>query len=175
MYSNIRQVTHDSYLPISMQQKLRRDYYSGITHVDNMIGLLLKYVEDKNLMENTNIILMADHGQNLGEFNMWSMMNLMETSLQIPLIIKPAASSIQKNVQNRKITNEQYNHPVELVDIFPTAVALAGLPKIPFYIPGIDLTKALYTTLGDSIDNNNNISTSILKKYAFSQISRCKN
>ena len=65
MYSNIRQVTHDSYLPISMQQKLRRDYYSGITHVDNMIGLLLKYVEDKNLMENTNIILMADHGQNL--------------------------------------------------------------------------------------------------------------
>jgi hypothetical protein len=26
----------------------------------------------------------ADHGQNLGELNMWSMMNLLETSLRVP-------------------------------------------------------------------------------------------
>jgi arylsulfatase A-like enzyme len=40
--------------------------------------------------ESTAIVLTADHAQNLGEANMWSMMNLLETSLRVPLLIRPA-------------------------------------------------------------------------------------
>eukprot|EP00943_MAST-04B_sp_MAST-4B-sp1_P002911 g2911.t1 len=165
MYSNIRNVTHKSYVNKGMQRTLRRDYFSAITHVDNMVGLLLQHIKDCQLLESTNIILMADHGQNLGENNMWSMMNLLETSLQVPLLIKPAKT----RVKSFKRVNPEYNYPVELVDIFPTAVSLAGLPQVPFYVPGEDLTKVIYEK--DARYNNK----SLIKKYAFSEISRCKN
>jgi arylsulfatase A-like enzyme len=43
-----------------------------------------------NVDDDTVVVFTADHGQNLGELNMWSMMNLLETSLRVPLMIRPA-------------------------------------------------------------------------------------
>ena len=47
-------------------------------------------------------------------------MNLLETSLRVPLIIRTAP---QDHISARAI----YDHPVELVDLFPTIAALARL------------------------------------------------
>ena len=167
MYSNIRNVTHDEVMKKSLQHILRRDYFAAVTHVDDMVGKLLQFLADNDLIENTNIIFMADHGQNLGEYNMWSMMNLMETSLQVPLIIRPAISNKHQYLDLQK----RYQYPIELVDVFPTAVSMAGLPKPPFRIPGVDFSQAIYRARND----NNKSQNPILKRYAFSQITRCRN
>ena len=75
---------------------------------------------------------------------MWSMMNLMDTSLRVPLIIRPAPASSFGNVDRPLVVTSQddddndddnddddavqvYRHPVELVDLFPTLVSLAGI------------------------------------------------
>ena len=73
-------------------------------------------------------------------------MNLLETSLRVPLIIRPAlglkanAAAAQRHGGRRFSGGSGqmhggnvavYSHPVESLDIFPTVVALAGLPAPP--------------------------------------------
>ncbi len=82
------------------------------------------------------------------------------SSLQVPLIIKP--------VTEYSTAIREYNGLVELVDIFPTAVSLAGIQGDVihhFNLSGTDLTKYFR-------EENSEISP---KKYAFSQITRCYN
>ena len=111
-----------------------------------------------NQLNNTIIVFFADHGQNLGEHNMWSMMNMMETSARVPMVIR--APRLQ--------TVPLYPHVVELVDLFPTLTTLVGLPfptnatpGIP--LPGTDLTPGMRKGV-------------VVKPVnaAFSQITRCK-
>ncbi len=79
LYSDIRNVTHKAPMAISKQHAQRRNYFSAVTHIDNMVGRILHGLKELSMEDSTNIILFADHGQNLGEFNMWSMMNLLES------------------------------------------------------------------------------------------------
>jgi len=101
---------------------LLQAYYAAISHVDDCIGLLLSEIEQLQLSDATAVVLTADHGQNLGEFDMWSMMNLMDTSLRVPLIIRPAHRSLTSKIGSSNV----YPHPVELVDLYPTLIRLAG-------------------------------------------------
>ena len=72
--------------------------------------------------------------------NMWEMMNLLEQSLRVPLLIRPAPSDSRFTT-----TVPIYNHPVELLDLFPTLATLAGLPPPPvaWQLPGTDLTRGM--------------------------------
>ena len=157
IYSDIRNVSYSNPVDRALEQALRRAYYATISHVDQQVGRLLNSLKRLGLKASTHVILVADHGQNLGEFNMWSMMNLLEPSLQVPLIIKLAESS-------RIRYTGTYDHPVELIDLFPTIVTLSGLPKSKYLqrLPGISLVKKLG-------------SNTPAKRYAYSQITRCSN
>ena len=92
---------------------------------------------------------------------MWSMMNLLETSLRIPLIVRPAA-----NRQTAGRVVGIYPHPVEALDLYPTVVSLAGLPAPPaqWGLPGTDLVAGMVT--GDVVKPVD---------AAYSQITRCYN
>ena len=92
---------------------------------------------------------------------MWSMMNLLETSLRIPLIVRPAAT---RQTADRVI--RIYPHPVEALDLYPTVVSLAGLPPPPaeWGLSGSDLVPGM-------------ASGEVVKPVdaAYSQITRCHN
>lgn len=155
IYSDVRNVTYWNPVNASQERELRRAYYATVTHVDRQVGMLVRELEELDLRSETSIVLIADHGQNLGEYNMWSMMNLLETSLQVPMIINYARSHPRKHVGT-------YRYPVELLDLFPTIVALAGLPSSRHIelLPGLNLLAAL--------DQN-----APVREYARSQITRC--
>lgn len=69
MYSDVRNITYATPLPASQQHLARRAYYAAITHVDDQIDRLLSAVDDFGLSNNTLVVLVADHGQNVGEDN----------------------------------------------------------------------------------------------------------
>ena len=46
-------------------------YYSAITNVDDKIGKLLDALITNGVNDDTVVVLTADHGQNMGEMNMW--------------------------------------------------------------------------------------------------------
>jgi hypothetical protein len=91
---------------------------------------------------------------------MWSMMNLLEPSLRVPLIIKPSAAASSSSISNVQI----YSHPVELVDLFPTLVALARVAPIAAdqHLAGIDLSHVMRSGASKGVP-------------AYSQITRCSN
>ena len=102
--------------------ELRQAYYASVSYVDSLIGEVIQELKNQNLYDNTVIVVTADHGYHLGEHNMWTKNTNFELAVQVPLFISsPGYRS------SARTTSEL----VELVDIFPTVIQLAGLPTVP--------------------------------------------
>lgn len=106
-------------IPSEFSARIRQHYYASVSYVDDLIGSILEMVNHSN----TIIVLTSDHGWSLGQHGEWSKYSNYEISLKVPLIIfNPKAPQARV----RKI-----NSISELIDIFPTLIDVAGLPKIP--------------------------------------------
>lgn len=136
---------------ISDQQKkeLIRAYYACITFVDAQIGKLIKTLKDQDLYDNSLIILCADNGYHLGDFNLWGKYTNFENGTRVPLIMKLPHQKKAQTISN----------PVELLDIYPTV-----LDVLDFDVPDFLEGKSLY-------DNNNHCFTDN-ENFAFSQYPR---
>lgn len=102
-------------------ERARRCYYANITFIDHQIGRLIyemKYTY-KNF-DDTLIIFTSDHGDMLGDQNLWRKTYAYEGSAHIPLIIKPPKSW---GFPEGQVVNDV----VGLQDIMPTVLDLLGL------------------------------------------------
>lgn len=106
---------------------IRQAYYTSVTYVDDLIGDLLKRVD----FSNTIIALTSDHGYSLGEHAEWAKYTNFEIGVRVPLIIYSPAHPLHKMLK--------VNEFAELVDVFPTLVDLATLPKIKVTYPEITI------------------------------------
>jgi choline-sulfatase len=94
----------------------RRAYYGNVSYVDEWTGRLVESVEALGLAENTVIVLLADHGDMLGERGLWYKMNFFEASARIPMVVHAPAMFGSRRV----------GAPVSLVDVLPTIRELVG-------------------------------------------------
>ncbi len=97
-------------------------YLACVTFVDDQIGKVMDALNESPLKDNTIVVLTSDHGWQMGEKNYLFKNSPWEQSTRIPLIIKTPGTK----------ANIQINHPVSLVDLFPTLVdycSLSGNPK----------------------------------------------
>ena len=126
----LRHVCDMDRMPVTEHQvrNARRAYYGAISYVDDQVGLLCRTVDDAELAENTVVIILADHGEMLGERGLWFKMNFFEGASRVPLIVKAA-----KTFAPRRVTQS-----VSLVDILPTLVELAGNGADPSYASRLD-------------------------------------
>lgn len=93
----------------------RHAYYANITYFDSKIGALVKTLDEAGVLDNTYIIVTADHGEMLGERGLWLKMNWFERSARVPLII--AGPGIKQTVVKNNCS---------LVDMLPTILDLAS-------------------------------------------------
>jgi iduronate 2-sulfatase len=117
-------------ISINKQIELIHAYYACVSYVDAQIGLLLKKLKEKNLDENTIIVLVGDNGWHLGDHGLWCKLTNYEQSTRVPLII---------SVPGINSSGQSTNTPVELVDVFPTLCDLNNI-KGPIGLDGISLT-----------------------------------
>ena len=68
---------------------MRTYYYAKVSHVDYAVGLVLRALEERELMDNTWIIYSSDHGELLGDHRINQKNVFYEGALNIPLIIRP--------------------------------------------------------------------------------------
>ena len=108
-------------------------YYASISFVDMQIGRLLDGLDRTGLSSNTVVVLFSDHGYHLGAHGLWQKGDLFEGSVRVPLIVASPASA-----QGGANTDAL----VELVDLFPTLVDLAGLPA-PEHLVGRSFSPVL--------------------------------
>merc|ERR1719460_2776016 len=116
-------------VPVEVQLAVRKHYYTAISFVDSLVGLLLTDLQRLGLADSTVIIFHADHGYFMGESGEWEKKMLFENTARVPLLIHDPAHPVGRR------TTEL----AELVDVYPTAAALAGLPP-PARVDGVDLS-----------------------------------
>lgn len=98
-------------------QKLKCSYAASVAVIDDWVGKLLDVLERRKLDQNTVIIFCADHGEMLGDHGLLEKKCMYEASVRIPLVISAPW------MESRKDSNAL----VELMDLAPTCMELAGL------------------------------------------------
>ena len=94
----------------------RRAYYGNISYVDEWTGKLMATLHSLGMADDTVVVLLADHGDMLGERGLWYKMNFFEGSARIPLVVHAPGRFAARRVAT----------PVSLVDVLPTILDLAG-------------------------------------------------
>ena len=95
-------------------------YQGAVTYVDDEVGRLTDALEARGLLGRTAIVLTADHGESLGEHDMYFVhTGLYEPTVHVPLITYfPGAG--RQGIAVREV--------VESIDILPTLLEYLGIP-----------------------------------------------
>ncbi len=96
---------------------LKHGYYACISFVDYLIGIINDELEYLGLDDNTIIVITSDHGFHLGEQQIWGKHSNYKMSTNVPLII------YDPRIKTNFSVSEGF---VELLDLFPTLVDMAG-------------------------------------------------
>ncbi|TET67714.1 MAG: hypothetical protein E3J45_04425 [Candidatus Zixiibacteriota bacterium] len=113
----------------------KRDFYlqaydSEIEHLDTSLGYLFEYLKEKNLYDNSLIVLASSHGEEFFEHRGWGhYATAYEELVHIPLIIK------LPHGEREGVVCEQM---ARSVDIPPTILTQVGL-EVPIWMQGVDL------------------------------------
>uniref|UniRef100_A0A8C4N5W9 Iduronate 2-sulfatase n=1 Tax=Eptatretus burgeri TaxID=7764 RepID=A0A8C4N5W9_EPTBU len=133
-------------LPKHFQKRIRQSYYAAVSYIDAEVGRLLSVLDKTGQAQNTIIAFTSDHGWSLGEHGDWAKYSNFNVATRVPLIFFiPGLTSTSNNadtpvfpfldVFNSSLTHQSPGKmsacPVELLDVFPTLIELAGLPTIP--------------------------------------------
>ena len=103
-------------------------YLANILFVDEQIGRVLDAFDNSAYKDNTIIVLWTDHGWHLGEKEHWRKFALWEEATKTPLMwVVPEGAFRGYCRQGTKPGSARVDHPVSLLDIYPTLVELAGL------------------------------------------------
>jgi len=110
---------------------LRALYDAEIRYWDRELGRLLAGLEELGLLESTNVLVTADHGEEFQEHGMLGHNQLFDEVIRIPFVLAGPAvpEPMRVDVQSQGI------------DVFPTVAALLGMAT-PAGLPGVDLRAA---------------------------------
>jgi len=117
----------------------RARYDAEIRNADAAVGKLMAWLDELGITDNTIVLLVADHGEHLGEGGEWGHggPRMSPELLHVPMIWRWPAG---------KFARAEIEEPVSLLDLFPTILAAAGLQKAaPSHLQGIDLLDVLRT------------------------------
>jgi choline-sulfatase len=112
-------------------RRARRAYYGNLTYLDEWTAKLTSTLTGLGVADDTVVLLLADHGDMLGERGLWYKMNFFENSARIPLIVHSPT----------RFPAGRVAAPVSLVDVLPTLLELVGegAPESVDPLPGQSL------------------------------------
>ncbi len=114
-------------------KRYMQDYLSCVRSVDNNVGRLLAYLDEKGLAENTVVVYTSDQGFYMGEHGWFDKRFMYEESLRTPLVMRFPKGFGQVG---------EVTHLVQNIDYAPTLLDLAGV-AIPSSMQGLSLLPLL--------------------------------
>lgn len=101
-------------------ERLRRLYAGDVHHADQLLGQFLELLRKHGVYDDTTIIVVSDHGENLGDHGLVGhRFSLHGSLLAVPLVIR-APGRLPSGVRD---------DPVMLTDLFATVLDLAGIER----------------------------------------------
>ena len=108
-------------------------YDGEITYLDTCVAQVLRQLEESGMLDQTMVIITADHGENIGDHQMMGHTYcLYDTLLHVPLIIHyPQGTTTPGRVE----------HQVQTLDLLPTILSMLGDTSSETYrsLQGYDL------------------------------------
>ncbi|XP_046563742.1 iduronate 2-sulfatase-like [Haliotis rubra] len=151
--------------PDQITLEMRQAYYSCISYIDYELGRVIAELDNQGLTNNTIISFWGDHGWHLGENGEWEKMTNFEAATHAPMMIHVPGVT-DHGVVTEKIT--------EFVDLYPTLVEAAGLPKLDMCPPNSQ-NVSLCTEGTSMVPLMTNPTLDDWKNVAFSEYSRVGN
>lgn len=100
---------------------MRANYAGHVTLIDELMGEVLSAVEARGELDNTIVVFTSDHGEMNGDHGLIYKQNFLGPSVRVPLIV-----SVPEQVRDIK-RGRLAASPVELMDVGPTLLDLAGV------------------------------------------------
>lgn len=113
-------------------KKAVQGYLACMTFADDVIGDVLRALNNSKYKDNTIVILLTDNGFQLGHKDRWEKYSLWRMATNVPLIIKTPDQN------NGKICNKA----VSFLDIYPTLLDLLSIEK-PKHLEGYSIVEWL--------------------------------
>lgn len=120
---------------IAYQDRMGK-YYGLIAGLDESVGKILSFCDDKNLRSKSTILFTSDNGLLHGEHGLIGKWCMYEESIRVPLIISPA-KDLFASIPPTRIKAISLN-----IDIAPTILSMANVP-VPSNVEGNSLLPLL--------------------------------
>ncbi len=114
-------------------QRYMRDYLACIQSVDDNVGRVLDYLEEKGLADNTLVVYTSDQGFYTGEHGWFDKRFMYEQSLRTPLLMKAPKSYTARGEVSQMVQN---------IDYAATFLDIAGV-SVPDDMQGLSLKPLL--------------------------------
>ena len=134
-------------LPSRTLDRTRRGYFAQIAHIDNQIGRVLHYLARAKAGP-TAIVFTADHGEMLGDHNLFRKSYAYEGSAGVPMIlmVPDVRSDMRSDARGDAHSDTNLScacdAPAVLQDVYTTILEIAGV-KAPDRTEGVSLLPAL--------------------------------
>jgi iduronate 2-sulfatase len=100
---------------------MRHGYWASAAYMDVQLGRVYEELERSRMTMETVVVFFSDHGYSLGERSFWGKQTLRDEALRVPLVFSmPWMESL---------ANKRSFDMIELIDLFPTIISLANLPR----------------------------------------------
>lgn len=109
-------------LPEAVTHRARAGYYGLMTQIDHQLMRVFEALAEFGLSDDTIIAFTSDHGEMMGDHDFYRKAVGYEGSARVPLIVAPAPSDAA--AAHGAVVDEV----VELRDVMPTLLDLAGVP-----------------------------------------------
>lgn len=103
------------------RKRILASYLGSCSFMDENVGRVLKALDYSGLGDNTRVVYLSDHGDNIGARRIWGKSTMHDESAGIPLIMAGPG------IPNGHVCRT----PVSIVDMFPTILDGAGAPFGP--------------------------------------------
>ncbi len=118
------------------QPTLRETYAAAVACMDDGIGRLLKTLDDEGLRDRTLVVFLSDNGADVGHGGSSGALSghkaqLAEGGIRAALIAR---------LPGRLPAGTIASDPADVRDLWPTSVALAGVPGDPPKLEGVDVS-----------------------------------
>lgn len=119
-----------------MHKRAASGYYGNITHLDNQLNRFMEALSDFDLLGDTAFVFVSDHGDMLGDHLFYRKTVPYEGSARIPFLV---------TLPGRRPRRSHVDEVVELRDVMPTVLDIAGVP-VPEGVDGKSVLPLLDAT-----------------------------
>ena len=119
-------------VPDDMKKQVQKDfagYYAHCTALDDMVGRLIKTLQETGADENTIIIFLSDHGDLLGSHGAYKKQQPHDESIRIPMIFY-----VPEKLGGKPAIKEAM---INMEDVLPTMLGFSSI-EIPETVEGIN-------------------------------------